>query len=64
MQLQEETAGVAQDSACFVASPQRCGARGAVLADRLFMAGQQVFKYVLLVGVHAANVPPSSQALG
>jgi hypothetical protein len=35
MQLQEEAAGIAQDGAGFIASPQRRGARGTVLADRL-----------------------------
>lgn len=35
MQLEEETAGVAQHGAGLVASPEGRGARGAVLADRL-----------------------------
>lgn len=35
MQLEEEAAGIAQDGARLVAAPERSGARGAVLADRL-----------------------------
>jgi hypothetical protein len=35
MQLQEETAGIAQHGADLVASPERGGAGGAILAGRL-----------------------------
>jgi hypothetical protein len=35
VQLQEEAAGIAEDRARLIATPERRGARGAVLADRL-----------------------------
>ena len=37
MQLQKQPAGVAQHGARLIATPERGGARGAVLADRLKM---------------------------
>lgn len=35
MQFEEQAAGVAEDRSLFVAAPQGCGGRAAILADRL-----------------------------
>ena len=37
VQLQKQSTGVAQHSARLIATPERRGARGAVLADRLLL---------------------------
>jgi hypothetical protein len=41
VQLQEETAGIAEDGAGFIAAPQWCRTGRAVLADRLDANGQR-----------------------